>query len=81
MSPRKQFVAYIWADFCPDHSSATPAITVKPGEWELRLGGPGRPQFRASGTSGTLSLRSGIGPTPGFSSNRLMPSHRRPNII
>ena len=79
MSPRKQFVAYTWADFCPDHSSATPAITVKAGECELRLGDPERAHFRASGTPGTLSLRSG--PTPGFNNNQLMPSHRRANII
>ncbi len=81
MSPRKQFVAYIWADLCLDHSSLTPAITAKPGECELRLGGPECTCFSATGTPGTLSLRSGIGPTPGFNNNRLMPSHERSNII
>ncbi len=81
MSPREQFLVYVGADFCPDHSSLPPAITGKPGEWELRIGGPECTYFGATGTPGTLSLRSGIGPTPGFSNNRLMLSHRRPNNI
>lgn len=78
MSPRKQFATFVRADFCPDHTSASPRNQRNPAR-----GNPGSPvsayifQVLRSSRQCELDVRE----TPGSSNSQIIPSPRRTHII